>query len=108
MRLLVAFREWVRLDQPGLIEHLGLAIGAPLADAQLAPQMVIVVDLDVTLRRLRKLDAGRSGSYFIHIEAAGFFASHLPQPRPLVGGLSYIADDALFPVLRLEGLHEGF
>src|SRR5690349_323761 len=55
---LVALGERIRLDQLGLVKHLVLAIHLHLADAQLAPQVVVLVDLHVALGRGRELEAG--------------------------------------------------
>src|ERR1041384_297409 len=46
-RLLIALRERVGLDQRRLVEHFGLAVLLPLTDAQLAPQVMIRMNLHV-------------------------------------------------------------
>src|SRR5690554_7284033 len=58
--LLVTFRERIGLHQVGgLVDHVILTIEAGMADAQLAPQMMVLVDLDVALGGGCQFDVGR-------------------------------------------------
>ena len=72
-RLLVAFRERIRLDQARLVHHFELTGWQHFADAGLAPQVMVVVDFDVAFRGGVQLDARGSGNHFIDVKAAGFF-----------------------------------
>src|SRR4051812_3294675 len=68
--LLVALGEGIGLDQVGLVDHLELAVLLRLADAGLAPEVMVLVHLDVTLGRILELDTGRRRDHLVDIEAA--------------------------------------
>ena len=57
--LLVTLGERIRLNQARLVEDFGLPIDSPLADAQLAPEMMIgVVNPHVTFRCALEFNPG--------------------------------------------------
>src|SRR4030065_2339841 len=93
--LLVTLGEGIRFDQARLVHHVHLAVLLPVPDTQLAPQVVVGVDLDVSLGRGFQLDAGRGRDYLVNIEAAGLFDRRLPQPRAEIRGLGHVTDYAV-------------
>jgi hypothetical protein len=96
---LVTFREWIRLYQVfDFVDELVLTIQQCLADAGLAPQMMVLVDTDVAFRRAGELDTGRCGGDLVDIEAACLFYRQLPQPWPEICRLRNVADDALVAI----------
>src|SRR4029077_12303392 len=58
---LIALGERIGLDPLRLVQHVELTVGAHLSDAELAPQVMVGVDLDVALGRGLELDVGRGG-----------------------------------------------
>src|ERR1051326_4332699 len=84
---LVALGERVRLDQGRLVEDLELTVGLGLPDAQLAPQVVVLVDLHVALGRGLQLDPRGGRHDLVDVEALGLLDGVLPQPGAFVGGL---------------------
>ncbi len=56
--LLIAFREWIGLDQFGFIENLCLSVLLPLADAEFAPEVMVRVDFHITFRCVGQFEAG--------------------------------------------------
>src|ERR1022692_1834698 len=102
---LITLRERIRFDQIGLVKHLGLAIRLPLADAELAPQMMVaIVNSHVPFGRPFEFHAGRSRGNLVNVEAAalfdGSFHSHGPRyaacvTSPMTDFSPYLALNAL-------------
>src|SRR5450830_335360 len=89
--LLITLGERIRFDQVGLVDDLELAVFLRFADAGLAPQVMIGMDLDVAFRRGLQLETWRCGDDLVDVEAAGFFNRGLPQPRAEVSRLRDVA-----------------
>src|ERR1039457_7334620 len=106
---LITLRERIRFDQIGLVKHLGLAIRLPLADAELAPQMMVaIVNSHVPFGRPFEFHAGRSRGNLVNVEAAALFDRFLPQPRTEIRGLRHVTDDGLLAVLGFERFDKPF
>src|ERR1700759_222548 len=88
---LITLGERIGLDQLRLIQHVELTICARLTDAELAPQVMVGMNLDVALGRGLQLDVGRCCHHLVDVEAAGLLDRGLPQPRAEVRGLSDVA-----------------
>src|SRR5271170_5666294 len=94
--LLIALRERIGLDQvSGLVDQLILTIRLGAADAGLRPEVMVLVDADVTLRRALELDAGRGRRDLVDVEGARLLRGQLPQPRAEIGSLGDITDHRL-------------
>src|SRR5271155_3638662 len=74
---LIALRKGIRFDEVGLVDDLVLTICLSQSDAQLAPEMVVGVNLDVAFRSRRELDSGRRGYNLVDVEALRLFDRRL-------------------------------
>src|SRR6185436_2544358 len=107
LRLLVALRERIGLDEiGGLEDQLELAVELGLADAGFRPEVMVFMDAHVAFGRLLEFDAGRSGCDLVDVEAAGLLAGQFPQPRAEIAGLRHVADYGLLAPQLLEGGNE--
>src|SRR4051812_3328825 len=77
--LLVALRVRIRLHQGGsFIDEVVLAILPRAADTRFAPQMMVLVDADITFRSAVEFDSRRCRRHLVDVEASRFLNGELP------------------------------
>src|SRR6202012_308947 len=82
MRLLVALRERIRLDEVlGFVDQLELTIELGATDASVRPQVMVFVDTHIPFGRILEFNTGRSRRDLVDVEAAGLLGGQFPQPR---------------------------
>ena len=73
-----------------------------------APQVMVVVNLDRPFRRVLELDDRVKRLHTLSTSKLPAFShGQFPQPRSEVGGLGHVTDDAVFAVFGFEGCDEG-
>src|SRR5689334_7150053 len=85
---LIALGERIGLDEiGGLVDQLVLTVRLRLADAGLRPEVMVLVNADITFRRALELHTGRGRRDLVDVEGSRLLHRQFPQPRAEIGGL---------------------